>query len=119
MAGQASFSEAGGCSSDLAPLRHAVHHREQIANLHDLQHGALNARLLQHLAGIDQPGEIETPAGTQVLADLGGELLLTLNPGAVAAGLKRLDPRLPELRLAIAAQELSQAVELENAGAVV
>ena len=104
---------------DLAPLRHAVHHREQIADLRDLQHGALNARFLQHLAGIDQPGEIETLAGAQVLADLGGELLLTLNPGAVAGGLKRLDPCLPELRLAITTQELSQAVELENAGAVV
>ncbi len=84
MAGQACFSEAGGCMGDLAPLRHAVHHRQQVADLGDLQHGALNARLLQHLAGIDQSGEIETPAGPQVLAHLGGELLLTLNPGALA-----------------------------------
>ena len=53
------------------------------------------------------------------MAHLGGELLLALNPGSVAGGLKRLDPGLSELRLAIATQELSQTVELENAGAVV
>jgi hypothetical protein len=53
------------------------------------------------------------------VAHLGGELLLALNPSAVAGGLKRLDPGLPEFRLAIPTQELSQSVELENAGAVV
>ena len=71
------------------------------------------------LPGIDEPGEIEAPAGAQVVANLGGELLLTLNPGAVGGRLKGLDARLPKLGLAIAAQQLSQAVELENARAVV
>ena len=81
---------------DLAPLGGAVGQQQHVADLGNLQRGAADARLVQHIGRIEQAGEIEASARAQVAAQLFGELLLPLDPRAVARGRELRNAVLPQ-----------------------
>jgi hypothetical protein len=68
---------------DLAPLGGAIDDEDDVANLDGFEGGAGDAGFLDELGDVEESRKIEAAAYAAELADLGGELLLGLNPGVV------------------------------------
>ncbi len=81
---------------NLAPLGSTIGQQQHIAQLGNLQRCAANARLVQDIGRIQQAGEIEASAHAQVAAQLFCELLLPLDPRAVARGGELRNAVLPQ-----------------------
>jgi hypothetical protein len=78
---------------DVVPLVRAVRHQEDVPDLPRFERCAFNARFLEQCRCVQEARKLESGAYTQKCANLGGELLLVLDPGAIVRRRKRGNPR--------------------------
>ena len=100
---------------DLAPFGGAIDDQDYVANLGGLQSDAGDAGFLDQRTDVDEAGEIEASTDAAEFADLGGECLLGLDPGAIGGGRERRRCGLAERRRGVSAQEFAQRIELQHA----
>src|SRR5215472_8824333 len=99
----------------LPPLRRFVDHQQNVANLIDLERSFPDAGLGQQLAGIEEPGEIESSSRSEKAAVLRGQLLLACDPRAIRRRRQPAHPGLAQWGPDIAGKKVAKLVKFQYA----
>ena len=90
---------AGGGEQEGAPGSDALGEGEDVEDVEGFEGGAFEAGLVEEVSGVEEAVELEGASADEQGADLGGALLLVIDPGEIGAGLEGEDPGAPERRL--------------------
>ena len=113
-AGPLVASAIGWWVNEIAPRCDPLDHSEEISDLGGFQCGAFDASFVEEHGGIEQTTKLEAASAREHGAQLGGALLLLVDPGEVGAWFERKHPRTPKRRKSACSDVVAKARPLEG-----
>ena len=102
---------------EVAPCGDALDDSEEIADLGGFKSGAVDAGFVEEGGGVEEAVEVEAAAAGEHGAQLGGALLLLVDPGEVGAGFEREHPGAAERGGGATGDVVAEARPLQGGGA--